>query len=161
MEWETHHQHLLYVEPGLLERVPGFAEILSQLVGIFNGHAPTLTQVGLHGMGAVAQQDHIVLGPLEDWGAVKDVTAQHIRLWCCPAKETIILCAVMTVQPAAFRNFISSLHSWFQQVTRTLLMLYSSAIRSAAMKGSYNRMHMADSNCVQTHALMPCWKHDC
>lgn len=129
MEWETHHQHLLHVEPGLLERVPGFAEILSQLVGIFNGHAPTLTQVGLHGVGAVAQQDHIVLGPLEDWGTVKDVTAQHIGLWCCPAKESIICCAVMTVEPEAF-SIIYSLHSWFQQVTRILLMLYSFAISS-------------------------------
>ncbi len=53
-EWKlTHHQYLLHVKPGLLERVPGFAKILRQLVCIFDGHAPTLTQVGLHGVGAV------------------------------------------------------------------------------------------------------------
>ncbi len=123
----THHQHLLHIEPRLLERVRGFAEILSQLIGILNGHATPLTQVGLHGVGAVPQQDHIVLGPLEHWGAVKDVTAQHIRLWCCPAERGIMCCcAVITAKPAAFCDMYS-LYSWFQQRTR-MLLLYSFAI---------------------------------
>jgi len=130
----TYHQHLLHVEPGLLERVLGFAEILSQLIGIFNGHATALAQVGLHGMGAVSQQDHIVLGPLEDWGAVKDVTAQHIRLWCCPAKGGIICCcAVMTVEPGAFSDMYS-LHSRLQQRFQTLLMLFRFGISSGWMQ---------------------------
>ena len=115
----THHQHLLHVEPGLLERVPGFAEILGQLIGILNGHAPTLAQVGLHGVGAISQQSHIVLGPLKDWGAVKDVTAQHIRLWCCPAKGGIMCCcAVMTVPPGAVSDMYS-LHSQLTQPAPT------------------------------------------
>ena len=49
-------------------------QVFCQLVSILNSHAAALPQVGLHCMGAVPQQDDIVLGPLEDWRSVINVT---------------------------------------------------------------------------------------
>lgn len=65
-----------------------FVEVLGQLVGIFDGHTPSLPQIGLHGMCTVAQQDDLPLGPLEHRGSVKDVTPQNISLWCSPASQS-------------------------------------------------------------------------
>ena len=91
VQQQAHHQDSLQIEPGLFEGRSFLGQVLCQLVGVLNGHAPSLTQVGLHGMGTVPQQDDIVLGPLEDRGAVEDVTTQHIRLRRCPAHSSRLL----------------------------------------------------------------------
>ena len=70
-----YHKDPFQVEPGLLESLGIFVQVLCQLIGVLNGHAATLTQVGLHCVGAVTQQDDILLGPLEDWRPIVDVTA--------------------------------------------------------------------------------------
>lgn len=71
----SYHKDPFQIEPRLLEGLGLVVQVLCQLVGILNGHAATLTQVGLHCMSAVTQQNDVLLGPLEDWRAIIDVTA--------------------------------------------------------------------------------------
>ena len=87
----AYHKHLLNVEVGLIKSGDSLVEILGQLVGIFNGHAPALPQVGLHGMGTVPQQDNIALGPLEHRWSVIDVATQHIIFWSRPTHSKCTL----------------------------------------------------------------------
>lgn len=81
----SYHKDLFQVEPGLLKGLSVLVQVFGQLVGILNGHAASLAQIGLHCMSAVAQQNDILLGPLEDRRAIIDVTTQHISLRSCPA----------------------------------------------------------------------------
>ena len=88
---QPYPEHLLNVEPGLVKLGDSLVEILGQLVSILNGHAPSLPKIGLHGMGAVAQQNDLTLGPLENRWPVKDVPPQHIRFWRGPAQQATLV----------------------------------------------------------------------
>mmetsp|Transcript_28637 Transcript_28637/g.77241 ORF Transcript_28637/g.77241 Transcript_28637/m.77241 type:complete len:219 (-) Transcript_28637:977-1633(-) len=75
------HRHRLAALPLSRDFAHCSSKRARQLMRILNGHAPALTQVGLHCVCAVPQQSHTAFSPAEDRGPVVHVTPQHVSLW--------------------------------------------------------------------------------